>query len=470
MSEIKIINNDCLIALKDYPDNHFDSVVSDPPYGISFMNKKWDYEIPSVELWKEVLRILKPGGHVLIACGTRTQHRMAVNIEDAGFEIRDVITWHYGSGFPKSHNIGIAMDKLQGNDREIIGKKSGTYADIKRDKETGQDSLHGGKAAIQRSRIQVIETKGSSEAEGWGTALKPATEFWTLARKPLSEKSVAENFLKHGTGGINIDGTRIELNGDYKCMANCRPSLTGLGDNYDPIMANKQDTKGRFPANVIFDEQAGKLLDDQSGTLKSGVPGIKRGGNNGSAYGKESRKPGTQMPGFGDSGGASRFFYCAKASKSERNKGLENMAFKKSIGHNRFDKCKTCGKYILQNQDRPSACQCENPVREDNEISGNHHPTVKPISLMRYLVRMITPKNGICLDPFSGSGTTGCALKVEGMNGVLIDKEKEYCEISRARIKACKPETEEKHVPDNKVDSETENKEEGKNKEQLSLF
>jgi site-specific DNA-methyltransferase (adenine-specific) len=202
---------DNIKSLQKLPDNSIDSIVTDPPYGLSFMGKKWDYDVPSVEFWKEVYRVLKPGGHVLSFGGTRTYHRMVVNIEDAGFEIRDQIMWLYGSGFPKSHNIGKAVDKIQGNDREVVGEMKGagstgtTYI-------SGQDHHDGLDKGVFKS--SYIGTKGQSPYEGWGTALKPANEPICVARKPLSEKSVAENVLKWGTGGINIDGCRVEYKSD----------------------------------------------------------------------------------------------------------------------------------------------------------------------------------------------------------------------------------------------------------------
>jgi hypothetical protein len=212
---MQILHGNNIDLLKTLPDNSVDSIVTDPPYGLSFMNKKWDYDVPSVELWQEVYRVLKHGGHVLSFGGTRTYHRMVVNMEDAGFEIRDQIMWLYGSGFPKSYNIGKAVDKIQGNHREVIGEKN--RGDVERAKEKGVGYL----ADVEnRNNIQQfgygteIITKGESDWEGWGTALKPANEPICLARKPLSEKSVAENVLKYGTGGINIDGCRVETNDD----------------------------------------------------------------------------------------------------------------------------------------------------------------------------------------------------------------------------------------------------------------
>lgn len=410
----KIHNGNCLEVLKGFPDNSIDSCVTDPPYGINFMNKHWDYELPSVEVWKEVIRVLKPGGFILCACGTRTQHRMAVNIEDAGFEIRDVITWHYGSGFPKSLDIGKAIDKLQGNEREDLGTSPAQRLN-KPDSDIYEAGIRGKECRV---------TKGNSEYEGWGTALKPATEFWTLARKPLSENTVAENVLKYGTGGINIDGSRIEgSEGDD-------PRLNGNGSwKTDKAAKNvyeggyagediKSSAQGRFPANVIFDEFSGKLLDEQTGTLATGN------------YNKiPIRETNNWMPNqnntpiksdYDDVGGASRFFYCPKSDNYERNKGLKGFELKEpehdfgtKLGEPRSERVHT--------QKR------------------NFHPTVKPIDLMRYLVKLITPKKGIVLDPFMGSGTTGIGAKMELINYVGIEREPEYCKIAEARINAWNP-------------------------------
>jgi site-specific DNA-methyltransferase (adenine-specific) len=235
--------------------------VTDPPYGLSFMGKKWDYDVPSVDFWKEVYRVLKPGGHVLSFGGTRTYHRMVVNIEDAGFEIRDQIMWLYGSGFPKSHNIGKAVDKLQGNEREVVGKKSAEIFDNTILKKQG--SMMGSPEGRIRGNIEI--TKGQSEWEGWGTALKPANEPICVARKPLSEKSVAENVLKWGTGGINIDGCRVGSESMSYIRNEKDKGVIGFGMN----KYESETTEGRFPANIILDEEAGKLLDEQSGISKS---------------------------------------------------------------------------------------------------------------------------------------------------------------------------------------------------------
>lgn len=405
----KIYNGNCLDVLKECPDNYFDSVVTDPPYGLSFMGKHWDYDVPKVEIWKEIIRVLKPGGHLLCACGTRTQHRMAVNIEDAGFEIRDIISWIYGSGFPKSLNVGKAIDQLQGNEREVTGTT--TSGKILRSNGQNERPYQQGK-----DRIETDITKGNSEYEGWGTALKPAQELWTLARKPLSENTVAENVLKYGTGGINIDGSRIETEEELNYGTGTKSNVgfkTSPQNNERPVY----DGKGRFPANVIFDEFTGKILDEQTGILTSGHMDTVSQGKNYGIYGKYNGK---EVYAEGDSGGASRFFYCPKADNYERNKGLKDFDLKKP----EHDFGTKLGE--------PRSERVHTPKR-------NHHPTVKPIDLMRYLVRLITPKGGIVLDPFNGSGTTGIAAKLELMKYVGIEMDEEYCKISEARIAAWNP-------------------------------
>ena len=202
---VKVFNDDCLNVLREMPSNSVDAIVSDPPYGISFMAKKWDYDVPSVEVWKEAVRVLKPGGHALIACGTRTQHRMVCNIEDAGFEVRDVVSWIYGSGFPKSLNISKAIDKAAGAEREVVGKSEYATRASK-----SQPYKQGEQGAMDDRNITAPATEAAKQWDGWGTALKPSCEFFTLCRKPLSESTVAKNVLKWGTGVINIDGCRVE--------------------------------------------------------------------------------------------------------------------------------------------------------------------------------------------------------------------------------------------------------------------
>jgi len=362
----KILCGDSLEVLKDFEDNYFDSVVTDPPYGLAFMGKKWDYDVPQVELWKEVYRVLKPGGHILSFAGSRTYHRMAVNIEDAGFEIRDMLGWLYGSGFPKSHNIGKAVDKIQGNKREVINKdKSGK-------KNIGTIGHKGGEYNI---------TKGNSQWEGWGTALKPAHEPIVMARKPFNT-SVAENVLTHGTGGINIDECRVGTDEKLSIGSNNRKNANVNFGMKNDKKKQKQNEQGRFPANIIHDgsEEVLEVFEESS-----------------------------------------RFFYCAKASKAERNMGLDNLAWEKE----NFETKKAGGM----------------SGRNDGSMgtityNKNHHPTVKPIKLMEYLVRLVTPKEGIVLEPFAGSGTTLIACKQQGFNYIGIEREQEYCDIAEARLEA----------------------------------
>lgn len=408
--QIKLLQGDCLDKLKELEDNSVDSIVTDPPYELGFMGKKWDSTgiANNVDMWKECLRVLKPGGHLLAFSGTRTYHRMASAIEDAGFEVRDMIEWVYGSGFPKSHNIGKAVDKLQGNEREDLGdiRKLQSYG-YEGNNVFGGDIDRGGKMKI---------TKGTSEWEGWGTALKPAHEPICMARKPLSEKTVAKNCLKWGTGGINIDESRVEKpegdeSGWSKTGSKAGENRAMSGANYE--REAKPDANKRFPANLIHDnsEEVRECFPEtKSGALK---PYINK--NTGSYSGS--------MPKFRDvtsesnEGNASRFFksiiYQAKASKSERNKGCEGLEEKN------INERKEGGKSIV-------------------EVSGasakNNHPTVKPIALMEYLIKMVTPKGGTVLDPFMGSGSTGIAAKQNNYNFIGIEMEEDYITIAKARI------------------------------------
>jgi hypothetical protein len=246
---IKLLHGDCLAQMKTLDDNSVDSIVSDPPYGISFMAKKWDYDVPSVEVWKEAMRVLKPGGHALIACGTRTQHRMVCNIEDAGFEIRDVVSWIYGSGFPKSLNISKAIDKAAGAEREVVGKSA---------RHGGGVEFASGCSGFNTDVgcVTAPATEAAKQWDGWGTALKPACEFFTLARKPLSEKTVAANVLKWGTGGINIDGCRVEAEPN-RPMTNGNKEGKNIGGSGNTIHFGIREkttsNQGRFPANLIHD-------------------------------------------------------------------------------------------------------------------------------------------------------------------------------------------------------------------------
>jgi site-specific DNA-methyltransferase (adenine-specific) len=454
---------DCLEVLKTIPDNSIDSVVTDPPYHLTsivkrfgkedsapaqfgtdgayaraskgFMGKEWDGGDIAfrTDVWSECLRVLKPGGHLLAFSHSRTYHRMGVAIEDAGFEIRDQIMWVYGSGFPKSHNIGKAIDKIEGNDREVVGEtKAGKTA-------LGQNS--GWNQHENRTEIEV--TKGNSEWEGWGTALKPAHEPIVMARKPLTEKSIAENVLKYGTGGINIDGSRIPFEDTQNAATNPKfrkennykmpePGQESNGAVSFTSSKNEYDTSGRFPANIIFDEEAGQLLDEQSGISKSSKHKWE-GDNNAPIYGKYEK--GIREATYDDKGGASRFFYCPKAAKKDRNEGLDHLEDKIGDTNNqamRRLKCSNCDNWYVAG-DKSKECKCEEPNWIEPSTKNNH-PTVKPTDLMRYLINLITPPNGTTLDPFMGSGSTGKAAVRCGVNFIGIEKEQEYMDIASARI------------------------------------
>lgn len=403
---------DCLEVLKTLPENSIDSVVTDPPYGLSFMGKKWDYDVPSVEIWKECLRVLKPGGHLLAFSGSRTYHRMAVRIEDAGFEIRDQIMWIYGSGFPKSLNIEKAINKIDG---VKFDKKPASGVGFMNESDDGYNT----------TKNQLIQSGESSKRakqwEGWGTALKPAHEPIVMARKPLSEKTVADNVLEWGTGGINIDESRIGTSEVITTHArNSKSEHFGQIKNHKTYQSEGQKL-GRFPANIIFDKEAGKILDQQSGILKSGLmksgtPRMMSDNPNKNTYGEW--KPDTVANDtYGDTGGASRFFYCPKTSKKDRNEGLDGFELKQQD--------------LSRKEGNPGG---DNPRNRGVNKRQNNHPTVKPTGLMLYLIRLVTPKGGTTLDPFMGSGSTGKAATRGGFRFTGIEREAESYEIAKARI------------------------------------
>lgn len=396
-----LINGDALLELKKLENNSIDSLITDPPAGISFMGKHWDSDKGGRKEWcawleeimREVHRVLKPGAHGLVWAIPRTSHWTATALEDSGFEIRDVVTHLFGSGFPKSLNISKAIDKAAGVKGEVVGEKcspDGKSYSERQPKGWMGAGFVGNKIVIS-SKGQIIApaTDEAKQWDGWGTALKPASEHWVLIRKPISEKTIAANVLKWGTGGINIDGCRVD---------GIVPQVTqGVNSNGSGFKVAKTSQPsqpsqlGRFPANLILDEEAGQLLDEQSGISSSKLK-ITKAGLNGAMLkdyfnGEPRQISNTPMMvrTFGDTGGASRFFYCAKVSTSERGE-------------------------------------------------GNNHPTVKPIKLMTYLCRLITPPNGTVLDPFMGSGSTGIAAGDEGFKFIGIEKEKEYFEIAKQRI------------------------------------
>lgn len=380
--QYQLEHGDCLDVLRKLADSSVDAIVTDPPYGLSFMGRKWDYDVPGVEIWAECLRVLKPGGHLLDFAGTRTQHRMAVRIEDAGFEIRDMIAWVYGSGFPKSHN--------------------GPWG---------------------------------------GTALKPALEPISVACKPLTG-TVAANVLAHGTGGLNIDGCRVGMSAEDAAYIgeriggfNATKSIGGNGaysggETMDRS-ASYDATKGRWPANLIHDGSDEVLAQfpqaaGQKANLSTDAPSAKlsnvyAGGPMARAGEASANSKNTGVVGFKmapgarrtDTGSAARFFYCAKASRSDRNAGLASGS-NPAVG--------------------TSATMREREDADWPARNGNHHPTVKPTDLMSYLCRLVTPPGGLVLDPFMGSGSTGKACMREGFRFLGIEREAEYLAIARARI------------------------------------
>ena len=399
---INLLHGDCLEQMKTLDDNSVDSIVSDPPYGISFMAKKWDYDVPSVEVWREAMRVLKPGGHALIACGTRTQHRMVVNIEDAGFEIRDVVSWIYGSGFPKSLNISKALDKAAGAEREVVGSydRRSRIDRCDRKSKSDSDGVVGSNLGINGKHdinITTPATEAAKQWDGWGTALKPSSEFFTLCRKPLSEKTIAANVLKWGTGGINIDGCRVgtEVVSTHSRGNNTaspsRPTEKKVEDSGRKTRqdgVDRSERVGRFPANLIHDGSQEVL---------------------------------ELFPESGDKSPA-RFFYCAKASKKDRDEGLGGfVAIHRANGNKWTDQ-----DYRVASGERPQSA--ESGPRK------NHHPTVKPTALMSYLCRLITPTGGVVLDPYMGSGSTGKAAVQEGFSFVGCELDKDYFDIATARV------------------------------------
>ena len=418
---MRLLLGDCLDKLKELDDNSVDSIVTDPPYGLAIMGKKWDYDVPSQEIWEECMRVLKPGGHLLAFAGSRTYHRMAIRIEDAGFEIRDQLMWIYGSGFPKSMNVGMKVDEKLGNKRELVERPKSEQrpnADNSRDKNKDIGGF-----AMSDNKYKSV---GNSEWEGWGTALKPSHEPIVMARKPLIG-TVVDNVLEWGTGGINIDESRIQHDEPVKTTTRTEKGDTwneknsGLRNN--PSNMASADPKGRFPANIIFDEEAGKILDEQTGILKSGFmkAGTKRIMSEGdvNTYGYYDSDT-TYNDTYGDSGGASRFFYCPKTSKTDRNEGLDDFE-KKS----RSDANKMMGK---------SGNFKTGSGNDRTTEFKNNHPTVKPTDLMLYLIRLVTPKDGTTLDPFMGSGSSGKAAVRGGFDFVGVEREEEYMKIAKARI------------------------------------
>jgi site-specific DNA-methyltransferase (adenine-specific) len=442
-----LYEGDCRIVLRDLSDCSVDSVVCDPPYELTankrggtgeasvnlntpqgrarittgFMGKAWDGSgVPFMpETWAEVLRVLKPGGHLLAFGGSRTYHRLACAIEEAGFEIRDQIQWLYGSGFPKSLDVSKAIDAAAGANREVTGIREYAGGHIQRSSEDRLAPPIGTFVRSQDDRLlSAPATEAAKQWNGWGTALKPAHEPIVLARKPLIG-TVAENVLQHGTGGLNIDGCRVDGakgNGNWRGACEQRPEDVYEGGWTE--QRTEQNELGRWPANVITDGS------DEVLAAFPDAPG-QQGDLNG--HGKDRLSKGV----FGDmkaardamarldSGSAARFFYAAKASQEDREEGLESLTSRQQDDSRK--------------EGNPGG---DNPRNRGLGLRKNHHPTVKPVDLMRYLCRLVTPPGGIVLDPFCGSGSTGKAAMLEGLKFIGIELSAEYCQLAQRRIEA----------------------------------
>ncbi len=377
MESDRIENRDCLAGMREMEENSVDAVVCDPPYGISFMQTHWDHGVPGVPYWQEALRVAKPGAHLLAFGGTRTHHRLMVAIEDAGWELRECLMWVFGSGMPKGLDVGKAIDKAAGLSRTVLGPKRSPDGRCRTSEPSGMQErtpLHGGGIRKREEWLTAPATDAAKQWDGWNTALKPSYEPVILARKPL-DGTVAETVLKWGCGGLNIEGCRI---GTDPISAHGggqpRDRIYGGGEGFPALERGSNPHTGRWPATLLIDEVAADLLDQQSGTLKSGGNPARRGSAKfQTCYGEFKGQESCIVHRGADSGGASRFFYCSKASKTER--------------------------------------------------SGSLHPTVKPLALMRYLCRLVTPPGGLILDPFMGSGSTAVAAVQEGFHiiGFEID-------------------------------------------------
>lgn len=382
MSDPILEIGDCLEVMKLFPDASVDACICDPPYSLAFMGRSWDTHSNFqewCEKWgREVLRILKPGAHLLAFGHPRTYHRLVCGLEDAGFESRDTIQYLYGSGFPKSHNLALGIDKHFGHENR--GRAIPTASTYQ-----ASDTKELNKLTSNPVEDYVPKTEEAAKWVGWGNNLKPACEPISMLRRPLIG-TIAKNVLEYGTGGINIDACRIP--GD-PVPINKLEQWSGFGQKERPDYTPTVNTQGRWPANVVLDEEAAQFLDEETGTLSSGSGNTRTKTAISTSMAGPLGVMDREQISYGDSGGASRFFYCSKASKKEKTAGLEDK---------------------------------------------NTHPTVKPIDLMRYLVKLVTPPGGIVLDPFLGSGTTGIAAILEGFDFIGIEQSPEYMEIAKARI------------------------------------
>jgi len=403
-----ILHGNNLDLLARMPDCSVHAVVTDPPYGLNFMGKDWDAALPDPRTWSECLRVLRPGGHLVAFGAPRLVHRLTCQIEDAGFEIRDQLLWVFGSGFPKSLDVSKAIDAAAGAVREVVG-----VAGKGSPRQEGWGLAQGGEYYAT-----APATEAARQWSGWGTALKPAYEPIVLARKPL-DGTVAQTVQRWGTGALNIDGCRVGTTKDVPASPrgiHKSGSMSGALGTPPEGSSGFDPNVGRWPANLILDEAAGAMLDAQTGPRRSAgdyPSDAERGSDNATSFGGRPGKP------YSDAGGASRFFYCPKASRSEREAGLDHLP-PRVVDQSRAE-------------DTPGR---ENPRAGAGRGSErrNHHATVKPIELMRWLVRLVTPPGGIVLEPFAGSGTTPAACALEGVDCIAMELEAEYVEIARARV------------------------------------
>jgi hypothetical protein len=384
------------------------------------MGKKWDYDVPSIDVWREALRVLKPGAHALVACGTRTQHRMAAGLEDAGFEIRDVIAWLYGSGFPKSLDVSKAIDKAVGAEREVVG------VNPRAAKQTPKvDSTRLGAFAGTPPGLTAPATPDAARWQGYGTALKPAMELWTLVRRPL-EGTVARNALEHGVGGINVDGCRV---GTEQVASHRTAFMAYGGDNARPWHDRHEPSTvlntGRWPANVTHDGSR-EVLERFPDNVPGRIGNTTHASGTNAIYGAfKAPEPGVGDPGEPDFGSAARFFYCAKADGAERDAGLAHLP--------EVDRPATWGDLgAVDGNPRKPATGHTQRVR-------NVHPTVKPLALTAWLATLIRPPERDTprrlLVPFAGSGSEMIGARLAGWDHVVgIEREAEYAAIARARI------------------------------------
>lgn len=415
-----LYQGDCIEVMRGMADNSVDSIVCDPPYLLGFMGKAWDAAdgiAGKPDVWREALRVLKPGGHLLAFGAPRTNHRMVTAIEDAGFEIRDSVMWLFGSGFPKSMDVSKAIDKAAGVSREKIGEKTAGWHTSNR---VNDDGWKGENEGVRIVSITAPATPAAQQWQGWGTALKPAYEPICVARKPLAEKTVAANVQVWGTGAINIDGCRVGAETRTNASKSSAARNGFVGGFVGGTVSETRD-HGRWPANIILDgseEVLAGLPETTSGAKKPHInKSIAKNTVASFLKGLDGCLRDYTAP--ASKGSAARFFYTAKASKSDRNAGLDSVV-KVAAG---------------VGDDRPSGSFNERIGKGTVEPAANHHPTVKPTDLMAYLCRLVTPPGGMVMDIFMGSGSTGKAAAIQGFSFVGIERETEYFEIAQARIR-----------------------------------